>query len=548
MFLRKSVIIESLQLRLIFPSRSLYEQKALLNKKTSMTILQRMKDDASSLVCIRDSTSFATSRASWISCITEASSQISREFEFDRDIQSSRVYQSHFKSLIRRTLCKFKSHGRQRHLIPDGSGGSKGSESDVTYLNTINPHESSHPLPPMIPISPSPSSHRLSSSSSTATIPIRSRSLKLDPEPEEMRSIVQLLPQGNNEDNTLEVQSITFEPSDTRALEREPPPLFIASGTLAANGEGSPSATPVPMQVTPDLLSAVPGNIECGLLQYLPSEVATSDAEHLEDRIILHDYEMSDTVPVISPIMPQPLEAKSDSEMSAFDFQIGCASEICSSSQQPGLADTRSLSSYTTDQPSKESPYEAITAVSPQIPEAERPLAPTAAEAQVSRITPPASEGDNLTSARGIIPTEYSSQNTESPIPNHWNIRNKIDITINMLAAGNCHVCGRISCRIHHLKYMQVESLTCTFCHKNFVSLEILRLHLLNLLSFDLDNVHTITEILRCQFCHRSYTRIDHLRQHVRYCDIDLDHVHGFDFQFDFGSKIESTSASESTL
>ena len=99
---------------LILSSRSLTEQKVFLERRSSKTILRRMKDDASSLICLRDSTSFSTPRTS---CASDTLSSISKQFDFDDDVQSSRVYQVHFRSLIRRTLGKAQSHPRDSPVL-----------------------------------------------------------------------------------------------------------------------------------------------------------------------------------------------------------------------------------------------------------------------------------------------------------------------------------------------------------------------------------------------------------------------------------------------
>ena len=73
-------------------------------------ILGRVKDDSSSLIVLRETSSFYSSRAT----DTSNSSLIDRKFSFDSEILRSKVYQGQIRSLFRRALSKGKathSHG-----------------------------------------------------------------------------------------------------------------------------------------------------------------------------------------------------------------------------------------------------------------------------------------------------------------------------------------------------------------------------------------------------------------------------------------------------
>ena len=357
-------MVKSSQSQLTASSRSLHEQKALLEKKTSKAVLQRMNDDASSLVCLRDSTSFTNSHASWMSCSSETSSRISKEFEFDHDVQSSRVYQNHFRSLIRRHTRETKSHGRQRLVVQDAVDLSEESQINMTVSSAINTYETSAHSPHTMPASPS-SSHRRSRSSSTATIRGGNESIKMKTELEEEKSnVTRVLPQENDERQYSETQGVMLEPSDIQVLKRDISRVSVTDEnlTIDIDSEDSPLEPSSPMYTILPSFPAVPGNTGCGILPHLCTEAATSDAEHL-DRLNQYDCENPDVVPTTSPITTQALEAHVDAEMSGFDFQIGRMAESCSSSQISETIESGSIGSYCTCQISA---HEAGLAVTPQ--------------------------------------------------------------------------------------------------------------------------------------------------------------------------------------
>ena len=78
------------------------EQKDLLESKSSRRIFDQVKDDSSSLCCLRDTASFQNS----LTVTTERSSMLSREFDFDAEVMTSKVYKGQIRSLVRRALRK----------------------------------------------------------------------------------------------------------------------------------------------------------------------------------------------------------------------------------------------------------------------------------------------------------------------------------------------------------------------------------------------------------------------------------------------------------
>ena len=70
-----------------------------------------MRDDSSSLVCLRDSASFQTSR----SATTATSSMVENEFDFDKVVLGSKVYQSQWRALMKKALKK-KGQAQERPL------------------------------------------------------------------------------------------------------------------------------------------------------------------------------------------------------------------------------------------------------------------------------------------------------------------------------------------------------------------------------------------------------------------------------------------------
>ena len=68
-------------------------------------ILEQVKDDSSSLIVLRDTSSFYSSRAT----DTSNSSLLDRKFSFDNEVLRSKVYQEQIRSLIRRALPRRKA-------------------------------------------------------------------------------------------------------------------------------------------------------------------------------------------------------------------------------------------------------------------------------------------------------------------------------------------------------------------------------------------------------------------------------------------------------
>ena len=78
------------------------DQRDILESNNSRRIFDQVKDDSSSLCCLRDSVSF------WnrLTATTETSSKLSREFDFDAEIMTSKVYKGQMRSLVRRAMRK----------------------------------------------------------------------------------------------------------------------------------------------------------------------------------------------------------------------------------------------------------------------------------------------------------------------------------------------------------------------------------------------------------------------------------------------------------
>ena len=83
-------------------SRSLSDQRDMLSMAASRSIIDQVKDDSSSLICFRDSSSL---RSLWTSS-TDRSSLLSRRFGFDHELLASKVYQGQIRSLMRRAFRK----------------------------------------------------------------------------------------------------------------------------------------------------------------------------------------------------------------------------------------------------------------------------------------------------------------------------------------------------------------------------------------------------------------------------------------------------------
>lgn len=77
----------------------------MLLMSASRSIIDQVKDDSSSLLCLRDCSSFRSSRTS----STDRSSLWSRTFGFDHELLASGVYQSQIRSLMRRAFRRRKT-------------------------------------------------------------------------------------------------------------------------------------------------------------------------------------------------------------------------------------------------------------------------------------------------------------------------------------------------------------------------------------------------------------------------------------------------------
>lgn len=87
---------------LIVSSRSLSEQRSLLLDKENRQVIEQVKDDSSSLVCLLDSASLRSSRSG----STDRASLWSRAFEFDGDLLRTKVYKDQIRLLMKRLAGK----------------------------------------------------------------------------------------------------------------------------------------------------------------------------------------------------------------------------------------------------------------------------------------------------------------------------------------------------------------------------------------------------------------------------------------------------------
>lgn len=79
-------------------SRTLAEQQAVIAANRTGRIGDRVRDTSSSLICLRDSASFQSSRT----CSTERASLWSLTFGFDGDLLASRLYRRNIRSIMKR--------------------------------------------------------------------------------------------------------------------------------------------------------------------------------------------------------------------------------------------------------------------------------------------------------------------------------------------------------------------------------------------------------------------------------------------------------------
>ena len=86
-------------------SQSLSKQNKIMECRQTRQILEQVKDDTSSLIVLRDTSSYYSSRAT----DTPNSSLLDRKFSFDSEVLRSKVYQGQIRSLIRRALPRRKT-------------------------------------------------------------------------------------------------------------------------------------------------------------------------------------------------------------------------------------------------------------------------------------------------------------------------------------------------------------------------------------------------------------------------------------------------------
>ncbi|KAL6721043.1 guanine nucleotide-binding protein subunit alpha [Lecanora helva] len=97
--------------------QSVSDQMDILECKENRKILDQIKDDSSSLICHRDSSSLRDS----IVATTDRSSMLSKEFDFDAAILGSKVYMGQIRSLLRRASKKSKqvsNHNPLTQIVP----------------------------------------------------------------------------------------------------------------------------------------------------------------------------------------------------------------------------------------------------------------------------------------------------------------------------------------------------------------------------------------------------------------------------------------------
>lgn len=76
------------------------EQSTLLQAEENRCVLDRVRDDSSSLLSLRDSASFRSS----LTAATEQSHLLDISFDFDEELTSTKVYHRQWRPLIRGAL------------------------------------------------------------------------------------------------------------------------------------------------------------------------------------------------------------------------------------------------------------------------------------------------------------------------------------------------------------------------------------------------------------------------------------------------------------
>ena len=98
----------------MFDSQSLSKQNEIMESSQTRHILGRVKDDSSSLIALKETSSFYSSRAT----DTTNSSLLDRKFSFDSEVLRSQVYQGQIRSLFRRTLSRGKATHNTHKATP----------------------------------------------------------------------------------------------------------------------------------------------------------------------------------------------------------------------------------------------------------------------------------------------------------------------------------------------------------------------------------------------------------------------------------------------
>ena len=86
-------------------------QQVLLNREDSITVLNQARDDAISLVGVRDSVSFNSS-----SLRASVDTQLSKTFDFDSLLLRHKIYQNSFRSMLRRVISSTEKGTREKEL------------------------------------------------------------------------------------------------------------------------------------------------------------------------------------------------------------------------------------------------------------------------------------------------------------------------------------------------------------------------------------------------------------------------------------------------
>lgn len=131
-------------------SRTLFEQRDLLQSSESRHIIKMVEDDTSSLVWIRDTESYSC--YSRKSALTEESVTLDTVFDFDREIFHSKAYQTAARSNMKQALKKGKRINVQHEVshLTSNSGLATflkhdDADQDVQAING-GPSDSSEPL------------------------------------------------------------------------------------------------------------------------------------------------------------------------------------------------------------------------------------------------------------------------------------------------------------------------------------------------------------------------------------------------------------------